>query len=184
MSEYDYSDFQTETPPDNLMARISDAALRQKKLESQVAQLEEDLSHAKEELRQVDEVELPGLMEQAQCEEFTTRDGIRIGVKEAIRGSIPKPNQAKALKWLEDNGYESLIKREFKIQFDRDQEAWARKFEADLAKRKKPLAVKVERKVNPQTLQSFVKQLLEEGEDFPMDLFGVFRQRRAKIDVK
>lgn len=179
----DYSEFREE-PTGDLLQRISEAAAEQKKAELRVARLEEELAQAKEELKDVAEHRLPALMDEAEIEDFTTKDGIKIGVKEKIRGSIPAANRPQALKWLEDNGFENLIKREFKIQFNKDEESWARKFQADLAKRKKPLKVQVDRNVNPSTLQSFVKQRLEEGEEIPMKLFGVFRQRMSKIDTK
>ena len=43
--------------------------------------------------------------------------------------------------------------------------------------------VKYDRKqaVHPSTLKSFVKQSLENGEDIPEDVFGVYRQTVAKL---
>jgi len=36
--------------------------------------------------------------------------------------------------------------------------------------------------VHPSTLTSFVKERLAEGDDFPLELFGVHRQRSSVID--
>jgi hypothetical protein len=53
-----------------------------------------------------------------------------------------------------------------------------------LQNRKRPLAFDLKRTVHASTLASFVKSQLEAGVDFPMDLFGVYRQRTSVIDVK
>ena len=37
--------------------------------------------------------------------------------------------------------------------------------------------------VHPQTLGAWVREMLEEGEDIPIDILGVFRQRTAKVQV-
>ena len=37
--------------------------------------------------------------------------------------------------------------------------------------------------VHPSTLAAFVREKLREGEELPLDLFGVHRQRIAKIEV-
>lgn len=180
---FDYSEFK-DGPGDNLLARLSGLALDQKRAEAEVARLEEELKTAQARLRDIAEHQLPALMDEAEMSEFTTKDGIKISVKEVIRGSIPASNASKAFAWLEEHGHDNLIKREFKIEFGKDEEAWAKKFARDLAKRKRPLKVQLKRTVNPRTLQAFVREQLEEGVDIPLNLFGVFRQRFSKIDFK
>jgi hypothetical protein len=41
--------------------------------------------------------------------------------------------------------------------------------------------VKQEQNVHWQTLDAFVRQQLENGDELPLELFGVFRQRFAKV---
>ena len=38
--------------------------------------------------------------------------------------------------------------------------------------------------VHPQTLRAFVKERVEEGDDFPMELFGAYVGQRAVINIK
>jgi hypothetical protein len=190
MSDYDYDDLKQEdaatNPKDNILAQLAGLAMDQKRAEAAVAAAEEALVEAKEELRRISERSIPELMDAAEMAEYTTKDGIKIKVQEQIRGSIPKEptkNEA-AFKWLEDNGHGDLPKREFIIRFAKSEEAWAKKFAADLKKRKKPLAYEVKRSVHANTLAAFVKGQLEAGVDFPLETFGVFRQRVSKIEVK
>jgi hypothetical protein len=77
-----------------------------------------------------------------------------------------------------------LIKREVKVEFGKDQEEWAQELERELKGWKHPLKVDVKRGVHPSTLASFVTEQLQEGVEIPLDTFGVYRQRAAKIEFK
>lgn len=180
---HDYSEWR-DTPGDNMMAAINAAALEQKKAELEVARLEEELKEAQRKLLDIQQHKLPELMDAAGMLKVRTQDGIEVTVREIIRGGIKTENAPRAIAWLEENGHGDLVKREFKINFNKDEEAWAKKFEADLRKRKKEVRMDVNRTVHASTLQSFVKNQLEEGVDMPLDLLGVFRQRITKIDFK
>lgn len=183
--DHNYDDIKREIMPnDNILAQLAGAALDQKRAELAVTKAEETLALAQAELKRLSERVIPELMDAAETTSHTTKDGIVIKMTEKIRGSIPKATEAKAFQWLKDNEHDDLIKREFKIQFNKDEEAWAEKFTRDLNQRKKKLAYEVKRSVHPSTLASFVTGQLEAGEDFPMDIFGVFRQRASKIEFK
>lgn len=186
MSDYDYDDLKQEVrgAGDNILAQLAGLALEQKRAEAEVAKAEEALAVAKTELKRLCEQEIPDLMDKAETSDHTTKDGIRIKIKEKVHGSIPKANEEKAFTWLKEHNHDALIKREFKIQFGKDEEAWAQKFLKDLQKRKRPLAFELKRAVHPSTLSSFVTSQLESGVDFPMDIFGVFRKRSSEIEVK
>lgn len=183
MPDYDYSG---EMPKagDNILKTVASVAMDQKKAELEVARLEEKLNEAKELLRSISEDRLPGIMADAQQSELTTADGIKVSVKNKVYGSIPKGNPEPGLALLEELGSGNLIKRAFTILFGKGDEAWAKKFAADLAKRKKPLNHKVERTVHPQTLQAYVREKLEEGglTADQMKTLGVFEKKVAVID--
>lgn len=188
MSDYNYDDLKQDdraaNSKDNILAQLAGLAMDQKQAELAVARAEEALGEAKAELARIAERAIPELMDAAEMTEYTTKDGIKIKVNETVRGSIPKDKADGAFAWLETNGHADLVKREFVIRFARAEEGWAKKFAADLKKRKKQLAYDVKRSVHANTLSAFVKGQLEAGVDFPMDLFGVFRQRVSKIEVK
>lgn len=180
---HDYSDFK-EGPGDNLLAQISVTALEQKEAEAEVARCEEALKLAQAKLRRISDETLPALMDEAEMTTCETRDGIVVKVHEKIRGSLPKGRERPAFQWLAENGHDDLIKREFNIQFDKDEEAWAKKFESDLRKRKRPVNVARKDTIHPSTLASFVTEQLKSGVDIPLDAFGVYRQRSTKITIK
>lgn len=153
-------------------------------LEQKVAQAEEALVLAQKNLQTVAGQEIPDLMDELGVSDFTTHSGIRVRIVEAIRASIPKERTEEAVAWLDDHNFHDLVKRKFTVQFGADEEAWANKFAADLARRKRQLAVAQDKTVHTSTLSAWVRSQLENGEDVPLDLFGVHRQRKARVDLK
>lgn len=180
---YDYSEVTQETPADKTK-QLSELALLMRETELEVEQKEAALKEAKQRFKDIAEVQLPSLMDDLGCAEFTTSNGIKITVREDIRAAIPENFLPQAIGWLEENNHGDLVKREFKILFGRNEEEWAKEFEAMLSQSDRQLNVEVKRGVHPSTLSAFVRGLLEQGEDFPQSLFGVFRQRIAKLKLK
>ena len=182
---FNIADYVDENPDvsEDAMARLSKLAQDQLDAIALVESLEQQLKDAKASLRAISEHRLPDLMDELELEEFKTKNGTEIKVGEAIRGSIPEDNKEKAFAYLEETNNGKIIKNQFVIEFGKGDEAWAKKFQRDLNRRKKKLNTKVKKSVHPQTLYGFVREQLEAGVDFPMDLFGVFRQRFAKVKI-
>ncbi len=183
---HDYSEWESQEPGGNLMARIEGLAQEQLDAEARVEVLELQLAEAKAASVLVSEKKLPELLEEAQLgkSKIVTPKGFVIKLAEAIRGSIPKGNEEKAHKWLEDNDNGGLIKRTVTIDFNKDQESWAAKFMRDCAQRKKPLNLKIKRAVHASTLRAFIKSALKEGTPIPLDVFGAYRQQFTSVKVK
>ncbi len=181
---HDYSDYTAPTVGSNALARLAGLAHDQKLAEARVARLQQELQEAQDALMLIAERQLPELMMELRMKDFTTEDGIKIEIKESIHTSIPKAKADQAFEWLEKHGQSGMIKRKFEIAFNRDEEAWANKFRADLAKRKKPVHAKIERKVEPATLKAYVTRQLEAGVDIPQELFGVHRRKLATVEIK
>jgi hypothetical protein len=170
-----------EEPSGDLLSRISALAVEQKRKEAELAALEDAVEQKKAEVRDISEFKLPGAMAEAGMATFALADGTKIEIKEAVRASIPKTNPEPAFTYLETHGAADLVKREIKISFGKGEEAWARKFLADLAKRKRPVKAENKKTVHPQTLQAYIREQLEEGVDIPLATFGAFIQKFSKI---
>lgn len=182
---YDYEEHK-EAPKigDNSMARLYGLAQEQKAAEAKVTKIQQELAEAQAELDRIAGRELPDLMQDLRMTEFTLDNGTKISIKESIHTSIPKAKEDEAYEWLENNKHSGVVKRKFEIMFNRDEEAWAKKFQADLAKRKKPVNAKITRKVEPATLKALVTRELEAGKQIPLDLFGVHRRKLSTVEVK
>lgn len=178
----DYADYVTPEPGDNAMAQLSALAQEQADAEAEVARLQEELAKAQQRLRDVSEFKLPELMEELGMDEFKTRSGLRVKVEEKLRGNLSKARKPRAVEWLDGHGGSALVKRLFTIKFDKGEEAWAKKFAADLKKRKKPVRCEITEDVNTNTFVAHCRRLLEEGEDVPLEDLGLYRQRVAKVE--
>lgn len=162
---------------------LSKLAEEQRDLEVKIAQEEERLGRLRDTLKEISERKLPELMDELKLEEFKTSSGLKIKISEKVRASIPAARMDEAIEWLDSHGHDKLVKRQFVILFNKDEEAWANKFQADLNKRKKPVNCTQKKDIHNRTLVSFVSGELKEGHELPLDLFGVFRQRVSSVDV-
>jgi len=175
--------FGEDTPEvrDNAFAQIKATAVQQEEAEVVVEKAEGELKLAKKELQRIAEKVFPELLNSLEMTEDITIDGIRIQLAEKLRGSIPVANKTEAFKWLNNEGHGHIIKRQIVIEFGKDEEKWAEKFMRDCKQRKKQLNMVVTRSVHHVTLKAWCQEMLEEGEDLPLELLGVFLQTFTKV---
>lgn len=176
---HDYSGFQKTS--EDALSRLSALAAQQLEEEKEMARLEGELKAAKANLTRTKEVTIPELMDECRLTEFATADGLKIKVKENIRASISKANQADAFAWLREHGHDALIKRKIVLEFGKGEDAEAAA--ALEALQEQELLIGDNASVHTQTLAKFVREMLENGQDVPMELLGVHRQRVSAVTV-
>lgn len=179
---YDYSAYEDKELKigHNLQTVLTELADKQQSVEALIESLEKQLEEAKAALKSVSEKEIPELLAEMKGS-FTLPDGRKISVDEKIHAGLSKEREFAGHLWLEKNNFGNLLKREFVISFDKEDEKWAKEFEKELKNREKPLNSKTRRSIHPQTLQAWVREKLREGVDIPKDIFGVYVKRSAKI---
>lgn len=148
--------------------------------EQEVVRIEERLKKAKESLRKVQEVELPEAMKACGMDKFTTTDGHSVNVTETLYASVPKKNKAQAAKWLLNNGLGSLVKEDVVVSFDNGQHERVREAVAVLESRGFSNYALSE-SINTASVKSAIKELLADGKDVPLDLFGAHFARKAVV---
>lgn len=183
-NQFDYSKFEDDQAPSgNALARLTELADQYQEETISVLKAEEELKKAKERLRVLEEVTIPAAMEEAKTSKIVTKSGLMVEVKGKMFGNISAANKEKAHKWLEEHGHERLIKQQFVVLFGREDEDWAAKFARDCAQRKRPLHLKREKTVHPQTLRAWVREQKGNGVPIPDDLFGVFEKQVASVKL-
>ena len=182
-SASDYESFAEEPLPTDKLERLTKLANTARDQARSVEELEEQLKVASRKLASLVEFEIPQLMDELGVPFLGLEDGSRVDVKEDIRASISADRRMAAVEWLDAHGLSGMVKRIFEIKFTREQEKEVRKFEADLRKRKNPLTVDRIYKVEPMTLKAWATRTLEAGGEIDLALFGIHRQRRAKITM-
>jgi hypothetical protein len=175
-----------KTERQRAVTRLNELAKLQAQHEADVNEAMKTLAAAQARLKETSEKLIPEIMAEMELTETKTEDGIKVEIKETLRASIAQGDmekQAKAFKWLEDHGHGHLIKREFNIQFGKNEEKWANQFEGQLRRRKKPLNAKRKQSVHHGTLAAFLTEQLKKGVEVPLEIFNGFLQTFAKVDV-
>jgi len=147
--------------------------------EEQLAQLEAQVKETKKELLKLTDEDLPGLLHEMGLAKFALEDGSEVSVKPTYGASIKVDNREAAFEWLRTHGYDDIIKNSVSCSFGRGEDELAAQFSRMAAEQGYVPENKTE--VHPQTLKAWVKERVETGEEFPMELFGAYVGQRAFI---
>ena len=147
--------------------------------EAQVADLDRQLKDAKKELLKLTDEDLPASMAEMGLASFTLDDGSQIDVKPTYGASILVDNRPKAYEWLRDNGYDDIIKNNVSVSFGRGEDDLANAFKA--VAEKEGYVPQQDTSIHAGTLKAFVRERIEAGDEFPMELFGAYVGQRAFI---
>ena len=147
--------------------------------EIEVADLERQFKESKKEWVRLTDEELPASMAEMGLASFTLDDGSTIDVKPTYGASILVANREKAYDWLRDHGYDDIIKNNVAVSFGRGEDDMAGAFKS-LAE-KEGYSAQQDTSIHSQTLRAFVRERIEAGDEFPMDLFGAYVGQRAVI---
>ena len=166
----------TDNPALKTIAELAEKIQSQ---EQQVADTEEKLKKQKEELRKLQNEELPMLMQEIGFKKFELEDGSSVNIKEIYAGSISQANKEKAFNWLRENKFDDIIKNTVTTAFGKGEDTAAKNF-MDIAEQAGYTPVQ-KTEVHPQTLKAFIKERVEGGDEFPMELFGAYIGYKAEI---
>lgn len=181
MSGIDYGATAEVTPEikNEEMAKLNVLVGDARQLEVEIAEATATLKTKQEKLRSITWTAIPELMERIGLQEVKTQAGVEVRVFEEVESGISEENRSRAIGWLELNGHKGLIKSEIKVAFNRDQREEAETLIKELSTKFPGVAAKAT--VHPQTLKAWVKEMLAGGKDIPLDLFGVFKRKVAKL---
>lgn len=158
---------------------VADLAKTIREKEELLKTLEQQLKEEKKNLLKLTDEEMPSLLAELGISSFELDDGSKIVVKQTYGASILVDNRPKAYEWLREHGYDDIIKNTVLCQFGRGEDDMAAKFK-DLATQQ-GLVPNQKEEIHPQTLRAFVKERVEEGDEFPMELFGAYVGQRATV---
>ena len=164
------------------LASVAEIARAVRNQEDLVGKLEDQLKEAKRELLKLTDEDLPAMLLELGLSSFELEDGSKVTVRPTYGAHIKAENKATAFDWLRQHGFDDIIKNTVSCNFGRgeDQEA------AQFIEYAQGLGYAAEQKtdVHPSTLKAFVKERVQNGETFPMELFGAYVGSRANIARK
>jgi hypothetical protein len=132
-----------------------------------VVQLEDRLKEEKKKLLKLTDEDLPALLHEIGLTKFELEDGSKVELKPTYGAH------------MRDNGFDDIIKNTVSCVFGRGEDSQAEQFLKIAAEQGVHADQKEE--VHPSTLKAFVRERVETGDEFPMDLFGAFVGQRANI---
>lgn len=144
-----------------------------------VSGLEDRIKEEKQKLLKLTDEDLPALLHEIGLTKFELEDGSKIELKPTYGAHIKVDNRDAAFAWLRDNGFDDIIKNTVACVFGRGEDKKAETFIKVAHDAGVPATQKEE--VHPSTLKAFVKERVETGDEFPMDIFGAYIGQRATI---
>ena len=152
-------------------------AIRDK--EQEISALEQKLKDEKKALLKLTDEELPTMLAEIGLTSMKLDDGSEVTVKPTYGASILVDNRPAAYEWLREHGHDDIIKNTVACAFGRGEDDQASAFKAFAEQQGYYAEQKTE--IHPQTLRAFVKERVESGDEFPMELFGAYIGQRAVV---
>lgn len=161
------------------LTSVAALARKIREQEEHVARLEQSLKDEKKALLKLTDEEMPAILAEVGISSMSLDDGSTVEVKPTYGASILVDKRPAAYDWLRERGYDDIIKNTVACQFGRGEDDQASAFAAFAAQQ--GFAPEQKTEIHPQTLRAFVKERVEAGDDFPMELFGAWVGQRAVI---
>lgn len=158
---------------------IAEIARRIRDTEEEITRTETFLKERKQALQKLTDEDLPSLLEEMGVKSFTLEDGSKVDVKPLYGASIPVARKDEAFGWLREHGFDDIIKNNVTCVFGRGEDDKANEFQRMAMEQ--GLDPMQKQDVHSSTLRAWVKERVENGDEFPMDLFGAFIGQRAVI---
>lgn len=181
MQDDPYADFKSGDN-DNLKTVLRQLADELVEAMADVDRIKEELKTAENVVKDLTENRIPSVAEGLEGK-FDLGDGRTLTIKEEIRASVAGEKLAPAVEWLDAHDYGGLVKRNLTFEFGKDDDERVKKFKEAVEPilKEQKLVLKEKHAIHPATLVAWVKERLEEGDKLPVDVFGIFRQRIAKV---
>ena len=163
---------------------VADECVKLKKIEDEIAAIEEQLKKKKAEGDDISSRVIPELLAEQGLSEIKLADGSKVSVKKEFRATIPKDElrREQALQWLRDQGLGDIIKNNVTVSFGKGEDDKAEQL----------LNLAAEHGFEPQqksdvawmTLTALFRERIESGLDMPSDIFSTWIKDKTKITRK
>jgi len=179
MMEQDTAESSVEKLDQQELSTVAGLARAIREKEAHIEDLERQLKDEKKALLKMTDEELPTMLAELGLSSMTLDDGSDVTVKQTYGASIRVDDKPAAFEWLRNHGYDDIIKNQVLCVFGRGEDDQASAFQAFASQQGYAAEQKTE--IHPQTLRAFIKERVENGDDFPMELFGAWVGQRAVI---
>jgi len=147
-------------------------------IDSQIQEHDTHIKTLKERKKQIQEQQLPDMMDDLSLEELALTSGKKIKAVDFVAARVSDPETA--YKWLEDTNNAGIIKNKIQINLNTGFNRVAELVKEDLANR--GVGYMESKNIHHSTLNSFIKEALnnpELSQTLPKQAFGVYEARRV-----
>jgi len=157
---------------------ITRLAQEQLTVNDEIEAIDQAAKDKKKEFKEI-QIKLAEAMDEAGMSSFETKDGHSVQIKDFVSASIKADNKDEAFAWLEQNGHSDLIKHEVKLAFRKGENEKAD--QALKILRDEGFTPDDKESVHSGTLSSFCREQIEAGNPIPLELLGVYQERKSII---
>jgi hypothetical protein len=143
----------------------------------------EAFARCKEDLRQIQQLDIPELMTELGLSEIKLNNGKKVSVKSGI--SVTVADKPKFYNWMIQQGWEALVKTTVVVSFPKEGRESSQDFvkylKQNYANPEKGVGYTEKEEIHPMTLKKHIREERERGTNFPSDLVKIFEYKIAKI---
>lgn len=159
--------------------KLAEKAVEVEEKLKEIALLETKLAYCKDQLKHLQEEDMPALMDAMDVSSVTLTNGTVVTLDSSLHASINNDTKDLAFQWLKDNDFGDLIKTELNVKFNRFESNMLPEIKDKVEELK--LAYSEKAMVHPMTLKAWAKEQMKEGKQLPAELFGIFIKRVVNI---
>lgn len=169
------------------LAQLTTLIERKLAIDAEVEVLNKQLAARQEVLHKLEFDEIPERMNELGMREFVLTDGSKIKLKPIyscyMNDESPEAAQLKqrALAWLRANNLATIIKNMIKVALTSGDDKKAKQIRTFLDKHAVPYTA--DETVHNATLRALMKERIESGKEFPLDIFRGFHGKKAVIEI-
>ena len=160
--------------------RISRLGIAYVIMRNKIIQLKTQIELKEKQFKHLSEVAIPEMMQTAHMKSFGLQNGFKFEVSPVVMVTLPKENADAADEWLDENGHSGMVKHHLDIHLpkgtDREKidnlKSWIVKWGYECSENKS---------IHYQTLLKWGREMDEEGEIIPEDIFKVYRGYKTEI---
>ena len=163
---------------------IAQECINLKKIEDEIAELEERLKDKKSDADHISSKVIPELLAEQGLSEIKLADGSKVSVRKEFRATLPKDEVRRdaAYKWLRDQGLGDIIKNNVSVTFGKGEDDKAQSLiDLAVANGYEPSQ---KSDVAWNTLTALYEERVKAGLDMPSDVFSLWIKDKTKISRK
>jgi len=165
--------------PSTDLADVRALATKQLELEAEVSKIESSLKDAKEQLRRVQENELPAALKAAGIGSFKLDNGMTVSYEEDLKVSVPRKHKTSVISIMRSWGYDAAVSNKLTADLGRGNDNAAKALLS--AAEEMGVKASVEEDIPTATVKKALRTRIAQGKSDDLSIFGAFQFTKATV---